>query len=428
MNLSIEALIRYFSAKGAILFLESQSANHPWSRKSYLAAYPTAIIRARNNKIESIKAKKKDTSTGDPWLALNRFRQRHDDWLFGYWGYDLKNHVEDLSSSNTDAVGAPDMFFMIPGFLAEIDRETEEYTLLKGELPGREEIAPYVMKEDQVPAIEDIRYNTSPTLYIDKIKEAQRRITEGEFYEINISHQLEADFEGDPLMLYRCMKAVGPVPFGAFIQIDDWTVCCQSPERFLRKEGNKVFSQPIKGTAKRGESMGEDESLKQELIGSQKEKAENLMIVDLVRNDLSRIARQGSVQVSKLFEIESFGTVHQMVSTVMAEAEEEDPVRIIKACFPMGSMTGTPKIRAMKTIEELEEYRRGIYSGAIGYIRPNGDFDFNVVIRTAIVTKGKIYYSVGGAITSDSDPEAEWEETLVKAQALLEAVKKNISS
>ncbi|MGK7369838.1 MAG: chorismate-binding protein, partial [Candidatus Halalkalibacterium sp. M3_1C_030] len=168
----------------------------------------------------------------------------------------------------------------------------------------------------------------------------------------------------------------------------------------------------------------DDRELREDLRQSMKNRAENLMIVDLVRNDLSKIAKKGSVKVSDLFEIQTFGTVHQMVSTVEAESGTEDPIDIIKACYPMGSMTGAPKISAMKSIEELENYRRGIYSGAIGYINPAGDFDFNVVIRTAIISGGDLYYSVGGAITGDSDPFEEWEETLVKARALTKVLDK----
>jgi para-aminobenzoate synthetase component 1 len=216
------------------------------------------------------------------------------------------------------------------------------------------------------------------------------------------------------------MREIGPVPFGSFLQLDDISICCQSPERFLRKEGRSVFSQPIKGTSKRGRTPDEDELLKRALISSEKEQAENLMIVDLVRNDLSRIAKRGTVKVPELFAIQSFGTVHQMVSTVVAEAEQEDPVTILQACFPMGSMTGAPKISAMKSIEKLEDYKRGIYSGAIGYITPEGNFDFNVVIRTAIIRNNDLYYAVGGAITSDSNAQKEWEETQIKARALLQ--------
>jgi len=271
-----------------------------------------------------------------------------------------------------------------------------------------------------------LKYSVERDQYLECIKEAKRKISEGDYYELNLSHQLFARFEGDPYALYQKMREVGPVPFGAYMQKENLSVCSMSPERFLAKQGSRVYSQPIKGTIHRGVNETDDRKLREGLRESLKDRAENLMIVDLVRNDLSRIARKGSVEVSELFQIQTFGTVHQMVSTVEAEAETENPIEIIKACYPMGSMTGAPKISAMKSIEELENYRRGIYSGAIGYLDPKGDFDFNVVIRTAIISGSNLFYSVGGAITGDSDPEQEWEETLVKARALTKVLDESV--
>jgi para-aminobenzoate synthetase component 1 len=305
---------------------------------------------------------------------------------------------------------------MEPEFLVEVGRKTSKGKLLMGDFPEPREINS--VEINQAFNLQNLHPQVSKSDYLAHIAEAQYRIREGDFYEINLSHQLKGGFSGSSLTLYKQMKETAPVPFGAFFQNDDVTVCCQSPERFLRKEGDLIYSQPIKGTSPRGRNQDEDFLLKEKLLTSQKEQAENLMIVDLVRNDLSRIARPASVKVPKLFEIETFGTVHQMVSTVTAEAAEKDPVAILKACFPMGSMTGAPKISAMQAIEELEDHRRGIYSGAIGYITPGDDFDFNVVIRTAIIKNNQLFYLVGGAITADSKPEDEWNETLVKARAL----------
>ncbi|MDZ7680563.1 MAG: anthranilate synthase component I family protein [Fodinibius sp.] len=365
MMLNITHLAQYLAARGPVLLLESQSREHPWSKKSYLAACPTATIRGRNDDITMSEKGTETHQKGNPWEALRAFRERYNDWLLGYLGYDMKNHLEELQSMNPDPVEAPDMYFMIPGFLMEIDHQKGEWELIKGELP-----AGYPGSDEELDnagiSLDEIAYRTSREQYLLMIEQAQHQIVEGDFYEINISHQLSINFTGNPWTLYRRMKEVGPVPFGACLQLDDWSVCCQSPERFLRKEGRMVFSQPIKGTTQRGSNDREDESLKNELLSSDKERAENLMIVDLVRNDLGRIARRGTVDVPELFSIQSFGTVHQMVSTVTAEAEETDPVKILEACFPMGSMTGAPKISAMTTIEELENYRRGIYSGAIG--------------------------------------------------------------
>jgi para-aminobenzoate synthetase component 1 len=424
MTADLENLTHILANKGTVILLESQSNEHPWSRTSYLAGHPKAEIKAYGNQIKILEEGKEYSFEENPWKALQDFRKQYNtEWLFGYLGYDLKNYLEDLSSKNEDPLGLPDLYFMVPEYLLKKEKGNGRFEMIRGEGPPRvNPDTPSTLHKQQY-LIENLGPRVAKTDYIKQIKEAQRRIIEGDFYEINLSHQLKGAFRGDPQQLYSRMKKAGPVPFGAYMEVDDWSACCQSPERFLRREGETIFSQPIKGTARRGRNQQEDEALKEALYHSSKERAENLMIVDLVRNDLSHIAKKGSVRVEKLFNIESFETVHQMVSTVGAKVvEEEDSIEILKACFPMGSMTGAPKISAMKSIEELETYKRGLYSGAIGYIKPNGDFDFNVVIRSAIIKDDVLYYAVGGAITGDSDPESEWEETLVKARALMNTI------
>lgn len=414
----IDTFVRKFYQSGPVILLESQSADHPAGQVSYLATKPSASIEVRGEDILI----KEDGSTKkfkmNPWEALYEFYKEQADWLFGYLGYDLKNYIESLHSQNPDPVQAPDFYFMVPSVLIKIDHRKDSIRWIKGtssdDFPGKSD------ERDEI-KVTDPEYTVSRQKYLSAIKEAKRRISEGDFYEINLSHQMKAGYEGNPFELYSRMRKVGPVPFGAFISQDDFAVCSMSPERFLAKKGDRVFSQPIKGTTRRGNDETDDRKLRDFLKDSQKNRAENLMIVDLVRNDLSKIAREGSVKVSDLFEIQTFGTVHQMVSTVEAESVTDNPIEIIRACYPMGSMTGAPKISAMKSIEELENYRRGIYSGGIGYIEPNGDFDFSVVIRTAILKENNLYYSVGGAITGDSDPEEEWEETIIKARALTKA-------
>ena len=418
MKTDLEKLVRFFSDKGPVVLLESQSDDHPASETSYLAAIPEASIEVRGTNIVIKEKGGIKQFKMNPWDALRDFYSRKSDWLFGYLGYDLKNHIEDLESQNPDPVSAPDLYFMVPSVLIKIDNRSDSIELLKGELPECIDEKPEEHDKLNVSALE---FTVDRQKYLSCIEEAKRRISEGDFYEINLSHRLAAEFEGSPLQLYQKMKEVGPVPFGAYLSNEELAICSLSPERFLAKKGSRVFSQPIKGTTRRGVDENDDRELRDFLKDSQKNRAENLMIVDLVRNDLSKIALEGSVKVSGLFEIQTFGTVHQMVSTVEAESKTGDPVEIIKACYPMGSMTGAPKISAMKAIDELENYKRGIYSGAIGYIKPNGDFDFNVVIRTAILKDGSLFYSVGGAITGDSDPEEEWEETLVKSRALINA-------
>ncbi len=398
--------------------LESQSETHKASRFSYLAADPEAAIKARGRKIEVVEGDQVFRFEENAWRALAGFYKKRDDYLFGYLGYDLKNQTEKLQSENQDKIGAPDLFFMAPSLLLKVDHKKNSIEALKGEIPDSEGSSSG-MKEV---CITDISPSIKRKEYCSKIEQIQKDIYEGKYYELNFTHQLAGTFSGDPYGLYQKMRQAGQVPLGAYIAFDDLDICCASPERFLCKKGKTVFSQPIKGTMKRHNNELKDEELKQDLLQSSKNRAENMMIVDLVRNDLSRIGREGSVEVKDLFEIQTFSTVHQMISTIGAATDEADPVEIIKACFPMGSMTGAPKISVMQSIEELENYKRGIYSGAIGYIAPAGNFDFNVVIRTAIIKQNKLFYSVGGAITADSDPEEEWEESWLKAEALLKAV------
>lgn len=408
----ISSLVRSSRSEGDVILLESQMPGHPASTKSYLAMQPEAWIKARRNNIELWDGNSVREATGNPWDELSRFRNEYNDWLFGYLGYDLKNHVENLHSHNDELLEAPDLYFMIPQILIEIDAEGRT-SFLKGE-PGE------IVEKEFLPTQISIKptKQVSEYEYIQKVEQAKRDIYEGRYYEINLSHPLEFEMKGDSWDLYEAMKSAGPVPFGGYASVDDLAICCSSPERFLARSGKRVWSQPIKGTASR--KAGEKGILDiEKLRQSEKERAENLMIVDLVRNDLSRVSEPQSVKVSNLFEIQSFETVHQMVSTVECTVpDDSDSIEIIKSCFPMGSMTGAPKIASMKAIEKYEDYKRGIYSGAMGYLTPEGDFDFNVIIRTAIVKDEKLVYPVGGAITSDSDPESEWEETLVKARAI----------
>ena len=420
MDKKLRSLINNLRQEGPVIFLDSQSMEHPSSQKSYIAGGPDASIEAYCDRVIIKHAggavEQRNTN---PWEALKDFRKEYGGWHFGWFGYDMKNQTEKLTSANPDEVRVPDMYFMRPGKLFETAPGSTDIRTLSGRMP----VLPAGETEMQGAEISGLSSGVSETEYVTIINEAKRLIREGDFYEINLSHQLSADFTGDSLKLYEKMRQRGPVPFGAYIHRDDASVSCSSPERFLRKKGNRLTSEPIKGTIRRGMDEVEDAWLKEELQNSEKNKAENLMIVDLVRNDLSRIARPGSVSVETLYGLQTFSTLHQMVSTITAEMHEEtDPVEAIRRCFPMGSMTGAPKITAMQHIENLESYKRGLYAGAIGYFTPEDDFDFNVVIRTAVIKGGRLYYNIGGAITADSDPLEEWEETWVKARALTGAL------
>lgn len=261
--------------------------------------------------------------------------------------------------------------------------------------------------------------------YIQTVNKIKDHIQYGDFYETNycICPQIEAKI--DPFQTYLNLESLTQAPFSSFIKYNNEYLICGSPERFLKKDSHKVISQPIKGTAKRSENSSEDQELKNQLKNSLKEQTENIMIVDLVRNDLSKIAKRNSVKVENLNEVKSYKTVHQLVSTVSCEIEEGKSFSdIIEALFPMGSMTGAPKKRAVELMTEYEDFSRGIYSGSVGLIKPNGDFDLNVVIRSIIYNEKdeKVYMPVGSAITIQSDPEKEYEECKLKAEALMRSI------
>jgi para-aminobenzoate synthetase component 1 len=395
----------------ATFLLETQE---PHSGPSFLASKPKLLFSARGNEVTLERGDGPSESwISNVWDALGQCVAKYPGWWFCALGYDLKNQDEHLVSNNPDPVGLPDLIAFQPSLLVQLTQDGGIH-VLEGEMDF------YGTEHEQEQSYAHITGgSTSKHDYLSAIERVKRDIHEGEYYELNLSHQLEGELHGTALGLYQKMADKGPVPMASFIQYGDVSVVCASPERYLRREGGMVISEPIKGTRPRSMDADEDQAIKADLLGSEKERAENLMIVDLVRNDLSRIAEKGSVEVERLFEIRSYATVHQMVSTVKANVPKSlSAVDILRNTFPMGSMTGAPKIRVMQAIEQYETYRRGLYSGAVGYIAPNGDFDFNVVIRSAFVKNRRIWFPVGGAITSDSDPISEWDETLVKSRAL----------
>jgi len=424
-NVPAEANLGGNVANNPLFLLESQLPGHPSSDKNYLFSDFAAWITFESGQIKAHirtplhpdvhKSLLDLEHEPDPWVAISRFRTIFPGYVCGFIAYDLKNYREKLSSDNPDPISLPEMWIGFPCKVHIFDDPVSSETL-SGSF-ALHHLHPTISKSD----------------YLKIIHDAKHRIHEGDYYEINLSHQLKADFSGSAQALYRDMRARGPVPYAAYIQLSgnpatvpdssasssDIQICCASPERFLYKSARQLTSDPIKGTRPRGATTAEDDQIKAQLIASDKERAENLMIVDLVRNDLNRVCEPGSVRVDQLFEIQSFATVHQMVSRVCGTLRSDiSAEESLAACFPMGSMTGAPKIRAMEDIERLETYRRGLYSGSVGFFTPEGDFKFNVVIRTAIIRQQKLYYPVGGAITADSDPEAEWQETLIKARAL----------
>lgn len=362
---------------------------------------------------------------GSAFAELEQFRIKHQGWITGFFTYDLKNEVERLESSNIDQLEFPDLYFFAP----------EHLVLLKD---GNMEI----ISDDPRKVIDGIRsqvnhpsypdYNIqlssrfSKEEYIDTVIKIKEHINRGDIYVTNFCQEFFAEnTDIDPLATFLKLNAISPNPFAAFFKLRDKYILSASPERFLAKRGNKLISQPIKGTSKRHDDPQEDDLSKEKLKAHPKELQENVMIVDLVRNDLTKSATPGTVNTEELFGIYSFKQVHQMISTVVCELRDDvTAIKAIKNTFPMGSMTGAPKISAMQLMEQYERSKRGGYSGAIGYFSPDGDFDFNVVIRTLLynATNRYLSFQVGGAITYHAEPEKEYEECLLKAQAILEVL------
>lgn len=364
---------------------------------------------------------------------LHQYQSQTKDWLLGYLSYDLKNDVEALKSKNFDGLEFPDLFFFQPKkifLLKDNQLEIQYLRLCDDEIENDfEEILKVEISSFSSLQEINIEQRISKENYISKVSKLLEHIHLGDIYEANFCMEFYAENAViHPLETYQKLNTISEPPFAAYFKNKNQYLLCASPERYLKKEGSKVISQPIKGTSKRVFDSELDEQSKSELETNPKERSENIMIVDLVRNDLSKTATKGSVEVEELCKIYTFKQVHQMISTVVSEVEHTtSPTEIIKTTFPMGSMTGAPKISAMNIIENLEETKRGLYSGAIGYFTPSGDFDFNVVIRSILYNAQNNYlsFSVGSAITSLSIPEKEYEECLLKAKAMFEVLKFN---
>lgn len=362
--------------------------------------------------------------TGQAFEALRSFYDLHKTWMFGLLSYDLKNEQEQLYSRNPDGLNFPELFFFVPEYLITVKGDQIVVVL------GDQEILQEIIQIELTNAAQGKRLNIQHKLdkaaYLKKITELQHHISRGDIYEVTFCQEFFATAaEVDPLQVFNQLNKISPTPFAGYFKIQDQYILSASPERFLCKRKDKLISQPIKGTARRSPDVVVDEQVKEELSNNAKEQAENVMIVDLVRNDLTKSALKGSVKVEELFGIYTFPQVHQMISTISCELNPElHFIQAIKNTFPMGSMTGAPKIRAMELIETHELSKRGAYSGSIGYISPDGEFDFNVIIRTILYQETEQYLSfqVGGAITYASDPEAEYEECMVKASAIIQTL------
>jgi len=380
-----------------------------------------------------LAAGSKRSITGSDMNSLDRLQQfinKKKSWLFGHLNYDLKNEIGLLTSSHTDHLGFPELFFFEPEYLVRLGNDT---IVIDADNPYQvyhDILESTPAEADFTKSITDTNSRLSKDDYIETVRKLQQHILRGDCYEINFCQEFfSSDALVDPLVMYEKLSIVSPNPFSALYKLNDKYLICASPERFIKKDGAHILSQPIKGTAKRSSGQREEDELsRKNLYHSQKDRSENVMVVDLVRNDLAKVCKEGTVHVDELYGVYSFPQVYQMISTISGDLNDDISFTdIIRATFPMGSMTGAPKRNVLQLIEKYERSKRGIFSGALGYITPEQDFDFNVVIRSIMYNESNRYlsYQVGSGITFYSDPESEWEECRLKAAAIDKVLRSN---
>lgn len=435
-NLSSNELFIQFRDQEHVMFLDSARDKATLGRYSILVSQPRLLIQSKGTKI---RVDGQEIS-GDPFESLrdllNRYHKTYESDLpfiggfVGFLSYDLKAFVEELEVTVTDDIDMPDMFFGLYDGGLIYDHMNEKVYLTdaciddayEGRIQRMIEIIEsnkinIDLKEHQSPAL--IKSNFEKEPYKAAITKVRDYIRSGDIYQANMTQRFQAPLRDDPFDLYQKLRSLNPAPFASYIDFGSGHVLSSSPERFIKMTDRVIETRPIKGTMPRSSDPAVDQANKETLKNSLKDQSELLMIVDLERNDLSRIAKTGSVEVTELFKLESYATVHHLVATVKAEVDEDkDVVDCLKATFPGGSITGAPKIRAMEVIDELEPTARGLYTGSIGYIDLNHNLDLNIVIRTFIVKNEMAYFQAGGGIVWDSDPELEYQESLDKAFAL----------
>ena len=359
---------------------------------------------------------------------IDDFINENKDWIFGHISYDLKNEIEDLSSENQDGIEFPEFQFFVPEIVIILSKDIIKIGI-SAECNSEQifnELCTAITEENSF-AKPELLSRFSRNDYLETVKKLQQHILKGDCYEICFCQEFYADsVQIDPVLSYKKLSVLSPNPFSAFYKSGEKYLLCASPERFLKRSGNVIMSQPIKGTSSRSadKNRNDDEEINL-LLSDEKERSENIMVVDLVRNDLSKICKEGSVSVKEYLKIYSFPHVHQMISTITGELRDDVSFTdMLSATFPMGSMTGVPKKKVMELIEQYERTKRGLFSGSVGYISPAGDFDLNVVIRSILYNERKQYLSIqaGSAITWKSDPQKEYEECNLKIAAIKTAL------
>lgn len=424
------------------VMLDSGQPMGQYGRYDIICGRPFVTIVTRNGKTTVNRAGEQTSSDADPFAVLKSvlaaYPQPAGEWPFaggaiGYFGYDLGRYLEKLPAIASDGELIPDMCIGIHDWAVVVDHRERKTMLLSHGCDPLTRVnwqalcdlfaspAPDIDEDRDFKLTSAISSNLDETAYADRFDRVKRYITEGDCYQVNLAQRFSAQAEGDGWVVYRHLRQISPAPFMAYLRYPGCEVLSASPERFLQVSGRHVETRPIKGTRPRAADAPADRRNAEELASSLKDRAENLMIVDLLRNDISKNCEVGSVRADRLFALESFANVHHLVSTVTGIlAAGKTAVDLLRGCFPGGSITGAPKLRSMQIIEELEPHRRGIYCGAIGYIGFDGNMDTNIAIRTAVYSHGEIRFWAGGGIVADSEMQKEYRETWDKASAMLQ--------
>ncbi|SDK67857.1 aminodeoxychorismate synthase component I [Natronincola ferrireducens] len=449
INTSLDSFQLYtiFKDRSYSFFLDSGMDYDKLGKYSFIGFDPCVVFKSKNDKIDILEGDRRQIYYGNPFDKLKEIYKKYQmDYsselpfiggFVGYLSYDLCHHIEKLPRIAIDDVDIPDCFFGLYDGVIIIDhRNKDVYIAAVGVMEDpqnivnkisniiyEEEIKGVTIEIDKLDKPVELRSNFTKEEYIAAVNKVKDYIKAGDIYQANLTQRFQCDMKETPYELYGKLRAINPAPFASFIDFGEGHIVSSSPERFIQIKKGLMEARPIKGTRPRGNTPEEDQVNRKDLLTSEKDKAELLMIVDLERNDLGRVSKTGTVKVTELFHLEEYATVYHLVSTIQGEIREDcDVIDCIRATFPGGSITGAPKIRAMEIIDELEPTQRNIYTGSIGYIGLNGDIDLNIVIRTIVCKDDKAYFQVGGGIVWDSDPQMEYEETLHKARALIQAL------
>ena len=444
-----------FAPKPFSFYLDSGMDPQKLGRYSFMGSDPFLVLRSKGDEITLVKDGVEEKRRGNPFDVLGELLEKYTidngesllpftGGAVGYFSYDLCHFIERLPAGAVDDLQLPECYLGFYDAIVAFDhKENKAYLVSTGfpeleegkrrhraeerlnELRNRVMLAPppAVMEEAKSGKGIVLKANFSHAGYLEAVAKAREYICAGDIFQVNLSQRLEVDMNTTPYELYKRLRKINPAPFANYFNFDGVSIVGASPERFLKVRGNRVETRPIKGTKPRGKTPEEDKALAESLLKSAKDRAENIMIVDLERNDIGRVCRYGTVKVTELAILETYPTVFHLTSTVVGQLREgKSRIDLLKATFPGGSITGAPKVRAMEIIDELEPTRRSVYTGALGYLSFGGDMDMDIVIRTIIVKDGRAYFQVGGAIVYDSQPEAEYIETLDKGRALIQAL------